>query len=453
VPATVAWTEHFERNPPFRRRYDASATVDDAQRRALGVAFLDDYLAGPAAVTVRYVEAVDRKASLTGTADLRPSTLKIEDLGWEKRPGIPASGTFALTVVDGRLQSLDAAEVGGGGLTLRASGAFGAGGKLTRLDVAELKAGPSDFAARAQWQGERLDLAVTGRSLDATTLLTGSDDPNAKPPRAMTVSAKLGRVVIGDGRQLDRVELRADSDGKRWRTASLSGGAGTGNLTLGLTPRDGRRELTVLSDDAGAVLKTFGITDDVRGGKLRIDGRYDDSGAVDKLTAQLGIEEFRIVRTPMVAKLLAVTSITGIPEILSGEGIAFQELAMQLVKVPGRIDITDAKASGLSIGLTAQGTIQGADDVADLTGTIVPFVAVNSIFSQIPLIGELVTGRGGGLFAFTYKVTGPLANPSVSVNPLSVLAPGFVRNLFHWLPGVGGGGPGDATPPPMSNQQ
>ena len=42
---------------------------------------------------------------------------------------------------------------------------------------------------------QRLDVAVTGRSVDATALLA-NDDPTSKPPRAMTVSAKVDRIVI-----------------------------------------------------------------------------------------------------------------------------------------------------------------------------------------------------------------------------------------------------------------
>jgi hypothetical protein len=47
------------------------------------------------------------------------------------------------------------------------------------------------------------------------------------------------------------------------------------------------------------------------------------------------------------------------------------------------------------------------------------------------VIGRIFTSeRGGGLFAASYSVRGPTADPDVSVNPLSVLAPGFLRGLF-----------------------
>jgi len=40
-------------------------------------------------------------------------------------------------------------------------------------------------------------------------------------------------------------------------------------------------------------------------------------------------------------------------------------------------------------------------------------------------------------------MTGPMDDPEVSVNPLSVLAPGFLRNFFR----IFGGGEGTSEPP------
>jgi hypothetical protein len=39
-------------------------------------------------------------------------------------------------------------------------------------------------------------------------------------------------------------------------------------------------------------------------------------------------------------------------------------------------------------------------------------------------------GKGEGLIAVTYRLTGKLADPQVAVNPASVLTPGFLRGIF-----------------------
>ena len=61
----------------------------------------------------------------------------------------------------------------------------------------------------------------------------------------------------------------------------------------------------------------------------------------------------------------------------------------------------------------------------------------NSVAGRIPVLGDLLTGgeEGGGVFAANYTATGPVESPDISVNPLSALAPGFLRNLFGILEG------------------
>jgi hypothetical protein len=80
---------------------------------------------------------------------------------------------------------------------------------------------------------------------------------------------------------------------------------------------------------------------------------------------------------------------------------------------------------------------------ANLHGTLVPFSMFNRILGSIPLIGDILTGGdGGGVLAVAYDIKGSLADPKIDVNPVSLLTPGFLRNLFF------GGDDGDNEIPP-----
>lgn len=55
----------------------------------------------------------------------------------------------------------------------------------------------------------------------------------------------------------------------------------------------------------------------------------------------------------------------------------------------------------------------------------------NSLLGRIPVIGRLFSPeQGGGVFAASYRVRGPLDDPEATVNPLAALTPGFLRGLF-----------------------
>ena len=95
------------------------------------------------------------------------------------------------------------------------------------------------------------------------------------------------------------------------------------------------------------------------------------------------------------------------------------------------LELTDARAFSQSLGLTAKGRLDLDAQTIDLQGTIVPAYFFNALLGNIPLVGKLFSPeRGGGVFAASYTLRGPLADPNVSVNPLAALTPGFLRGLF-----------------------
>ena len=123
-------------------------------------------------------------------------------------------------------------------------------------------------------------------------------------------------------------------------------------------------------------------------------------------------------------------SLGGILNTLQGNGIAFKKLSSNLVYANNLIELKDAKAVSQALGISADGTINFNDSALNLRGAIVPMYALNSLLNNIPIVGDILTG-GEGIFAFTYSVEGKYTNPKVSVNPLSVLTPGFLRKLFN----------------------
>ena len=135
---------------------------------------------------------------------------------------------------------------------------------------------------------------------------------------------------------------------------------------------------------------------------------------------------------PVLARILTIATLTGVFDLLSGDGLPLSRLVVPFTKRGEQLEIKDARAFGPAIGFTFKGHIDQQAETADLDGTLVPAYALNSIFGKIPILGDLLVGgeEDGGVFAMNYKLSGPLDDPVVTVNPLSVLAPGFLRGLF-----------------------
>ena len=68
-----------------------------------------------------------------------------------------------------------------------------------------------------------------------------------------------------------------------------------------------------------------------------------------------------------------------------------------------------------------------------MTGTFLPAYGLNRIFGEIPIIGEILgNGRDKGLIGITFKLSGPAKSPQLSVNPISLVAPGIFRQIFEF---------------------
>ena len=147
-------------------------------------------------------------------------------------------------------------------------------------------------------------------------------------------------------------------------------------------------------------------------------------------------QDYTLTEAPVMAQLLALSSLTGIANVLSGDGLEFNRLVGEFTLENGVATTDLVRAYGGALGLTAKGSIDFRHKTIDLRGTVVPAYTVNRILGKIPILGRLlIGGEGEGIVAFIYEMKGPFGEPVVTVNPLSALTPGFLRGLF----GVGSG--------------
>jgi hypothetical protein len=196
----------------------------------------------------------------------------------------------------------------------------------------------------------------------------------------------------------------------------------SGDTKIDLNPST----LTIASNDAGKFLRAFDIYENMKGGKLSASGNVSGNN----YDGEFKVLDFNILKAKTLAKMLTLGSLSGIADALSGKGISFKKLASKFKMTKKKLEIDDYRMVGNAIGITASGNINRKTDVADLSGNIIPAYTANTLLGKIPLIGDVLIGNDG-VFALAYKLTGKTDDPEISVNPLSVLAPGFLKKVFE----------------------
>jgi hypothetical protein len=253
----------------------------------------------------------------------------------------------------------------------------------------------------------------------------------------LSLALKLDRLHLAHGVVMTDASFRFARTRDRLTDLALAGViGGKSKVSAELAPDlAGRRRLKADSDNAGALLAGLALTNNVVGGKISLDITLPEKPEEVAETPGSGVlrmDNFRLVRAPALAKLFAVASLTGMGDLLNGEGIAFERLEAPFTLVDGTIEVGRAQAYGPAVGLTMQGEIPRAEGDMDLTGTLVPAYTLNTLLGYVPIFGTLLTSRSGeGVFGFTYAVSGDPSDPRVFINPLSAFTPGVLRRIFQ----------------------
>lgn len=449
----------------IRRNFSERAPIIGRSRARARLAGADDlaafgfdvasYVQGPADLAVDYIERRSGLSDVTVDAKLDDAALTIPQLEWTKPAHSPATAHVVIDLAGGRAKAvrtlaLAAGDPARGGLSVEARLDFDADGKtVSRFDFDTLKVGLTD--AHGSWarSSSGISVDVAGAAFNAAPFMKDKSTPRSPDRSPLALHIEVDRLYLTADRSLNEFQFRGQRGSERWESADLVARTGDGThpkngdgthprneVALALQSFGDRQKLDMVAEDAGAFLKAVDITPNVSGGRLEVTGATDERRPDRPLAGHLHMSAYRVTRAPILARVLSVAFLTGILDSLTGEGIRFAQLDTDFIYDGSRIEVINARSAGPAIGVTARGVIDTDADTIDLTGTVVPANALNSLPGKIPIIGDIFTGGGGGVFAATYKIIGPMSDPKASVNPLATLAPGFLRNLFRALPGV-----------------
>ncbi len=151
-----------------------------------------------------------------------------------------------------------------------------------------------------------------------------------------------------------------------------------------------------------------------------------------KTNSNLKLYDFKLKEVPALTKLLTLASLQGIADLLSGEGIRFNEFEMKFNKEKGLMTIEEIYSLGPSISVLMEGYVQ-KDELISLRGTLVPATTINKAIGSIPLLGDILVGKkaGEGVFGVSFKIKGYPKDLKTTVNPIKTLTPRFITRTLE----------------------
>ena len=201
------------------------------------------------------------------------------------------------------------------------------------------------------------------------------------------------------------------------------------DLKLSIKTNSNNERITDLfAGNAKPLVKKYDFIKGFEGGYLKFDSIEKNKVS----NSNLKIFDFKLKEVPALTKLLTLASLQGIADLLTGEGIRFNEFEMIFNNKDGLMTIEEIYSLGPSISILMDGYIQ-KDDLVSLRGTLVPATTVNKVIGSIPLIGDILVGKkaGEGVFGVSFKIKGYPDDLKTTVNPIKTLTPRFITRTLE----------------------
>ena len=185
---------------------------------------------------------------------------------------------------------------------------------------------------------------------------------------------------------------------------------------------------TLFLDQAEPIVKRYKFIKGFEDGSLDFYSTKENNES----NSTLKIYNFRLKELPVLTKLLTLASLQGIADILSGEGIYFDEFEMNFNNKGSLMKINEIYAIGPAISILMDGYVE-KNKVISLRGSLVPATTINKAIGSIPVLGNILVGSktGEGVFGVSFKVKGPPKNLETTVNPIKTLTPRFITRTLE----------------------
>jgi hypothetical protein len=289
-----------------------------------------------------------------------------------------------------------------------------------------------DLKGKLTLNGNPTHVTINGtiQHLDLDPILQNLESNRQFSNTDVTADLKINKVSLSN-----KVDFGAAQASLTWEKGEISSLALVSLtpdiLAVHLAPqKNGSHSFSVACQNAGNLIDYLNPNDDLEGGKLIFAGDLQQEHKKIKIKGELDLRHVTVIKAPLLAQILSISSLDGIVRTLSGQGIHFDHTIGRIRWEDNKLYLEDLHASGSSLALNLNGFIDTLHKVYNLQGELYPLNSLNFAMANIPLVGSVLSGgKNRGIFSTAFTITGPLDNSKIWINPLSTIAPQGMKEL------------------------
>lgn len=442
VTSTIDMSQPFGDNQNGKSKQIVKLTLNRKARSKMGLN-LDSVLKGTVTASLTSIgEEGGQKVSV----DLTRAVLSLPWINWTKGSGIKGTASFTMRTSDKNTRISDF-RLAGAGFSV-----------VGNLDLDRRGITKAKFSKLVLNKGDNLKVSVlrtkrgyiinaNGASYDARAIINqvlnlGTPKSDLTNATQITLKASIASVKGFGDVALSNVLLNyTQRNGQLARTTLTGTTNGSRKTKMSIIPKNGITTTELVSSNAGAALRFLNIyskmTSGVLSANLKQKGNGPHQGAIK-------VTNFRLKNEPRLKNVLSQRSTNASKKgrdqpvsvgflKIDPNDVKVNIVTAEIVKDSKSLIIENGLLRASDVGSNFSGIVYDAAGNMNLKGTYLPGYGLNKMVSKIPIV-NLAFGDGTkrGFLGITYRLRGKAKNPKITVNPISVIAPGVFRKIFEF---------------------
>ncbi len=374
-------------------------------------------------------------------ADLKDLDINIKTWNFKKKLGVPGyiTTTISSSKVSGYTQlNILKYEQWWGDFSLSASGKVILKGASKELNITCDSRSLNDrFRATYIENSKGRFLNIEGDQLDlsAVKLEELYSHKGDKRDRSLNLFMSIKKLILQNGEVATDVNLKI---------GYKKGDAGNFSLNLLFEDKKGyarvfydKSVLSITTNNAGKLLRALGIYSHMYNGNLEVKAGIKENNTIE---GNVWIEKFELKNSPILITILRLASFTsgqflGVLNLLnSGNKIYFSSLTSHFRYNNGILSIPSCNMRGSALQVKGSGRINIDGRYIKFSGVMIPTHIFNTFLTVAQKFFPGIEDRlvEGSKNRANLLIEGPLDGKlKVRINPLSILAPGFMGEVFE----------------------
>lgn len=226
----------------------------------------------------------------------------------------------------------------------------------------------------------------------------------------------------------------------------IDGGKLTANASIFLAENDPRQFIADLDAKGLQFEQVTGarsprkFLNGVASGRIKLTGMKGDAPFARRLNgnATIVVEGGRLWKFGFITDIFSFVNIISLDELFT-KGLPYKDITGSFTMNRGTISTSDLVFDSDSLRMSAIGRLQMPENRMDLTLALHPFVTIDRIIKNIPIIGWIITGKEESTVSFYFDIEGPVNDPDITPLPVKTIEKGVLGilqrllNPFKWF--------------------